>query len=148
MIIDSLKNTERYEYLNPLFKKAFDYVKTLDIASFVAGKIELDGKNLFVNANATVLKKKEDAPLETHIEYIDIQIPLDVAESYGWKDIEKCTSISSPYDSEKDLAFYSDKPTTYFTLQPGEFVIFFPEDAHAPCVGEGEIKKLIIKVKI
>ena len=148
MIIDSLKNAERYEYLNPLFKKAFDYVKTLDIASFVAGKIELDGKNLFVNANATVLKKKEDAPLETHIEYIDIQIPLDVAESYGWKDIEKCTSISSPYDSEKDLAFYSDKPTTYFTLQPGEFVIFFPEDAHAPCVGEGEIKKLIIKVKI
>ena len=34
-----------------------------------------------------------------------------------------------------------------FTLSPGEFVIFFPEDAHAPCIGEGVIRKMVAKVR-
>lgn len=147
MIIDSLKNAERYEYLNPLFKKAFEYIKTINPASFPAGKIELEGADLFVNASDGEMKRKENAPLETHIQYIDIQVPLNTAETFGWKDAEKCTSVTIPYDQEKDIAFYSDKPSTYFTLQPGEFAIFFPEDAHAPFIGEGKIQKLIIKVK-
>ena len=34
------------------------------------------------------------------------------------------------------------------TLVPGEFIIFSPEDGHAPLIGEGEIKKIIIKVVV
>ncbi|MBP8115537.1 MAG: YhcH/YjgK/YiaL family protein, partial [Chitinophagaceae bacterium] len=36
----------------------------------------------------------------------------------------------------------------YFQLTNGQFVIFFPEDVHAPMIGEGDIKKLVIKVKL
>ena len=32
MILDSLKNTEKIESLHPLFKKAFDYVKSTDFS--------------------------------------------------------------------------------------------------------------------
>ena len=28
----------------------------------------------------------------------------------------------------------------YFQLTDGQFAIFFPEDVHAPMIGEGEIK--------
>jgi len=31
-----------------------------------------------------------------------------------------------------DYQFYSDAPTTWFTLDGDSFVIFYPEDAHAP----------------
>ncbi len=147
MIIDSLKNSARIESLNPYFKQAFDYLKSLDFAKLEAGKTELNGDALFVMVNDTNLKTKEASKLEVHNKYIDIQIPVSCAESFGWKDRVKCESVSAPFNEEKDIEFYDDAPTTYFTLRPGEFAIFFPEDGHAPCVGEGPIRKIIVKVK-
>ena len=46
------------------------------------------------------------------------------------------------------MTFYSDAPGMYFQLTDNQFAIFFPEDVHAPMIGEGEIKKMVIKVKI
>ena len=147
MIIDSLKNSAKIESLNPYFKQAFDYLKSLDFNNLDAGKTELNGDVLFVMVNDTNLKTKDAAKLEVHDKYIDIQIPVSCAESFGWKDRARCETVSIPFNTEKDIEFYADVPTTYFTLQPGEFAIFFPEDGHAPCVGEGPIRKIIVKVK-
>ena len=36
----------------------------------------------------------------------------------------------------------------FFQLTEQQFVILFPEDVHAPMISDGEIKKLVIKVKI
>jgi YhcH/YjgK/YiaL family protein len=146
MIIDSLKNSARYEQLNPRFKQAFDFLRKNDLSGLEAGKVFLEENNLYVMINDTKLKNKPDAKLEVHDKYIDIQVPVSVAESFGWKDRATCKDLTSPYNPEKDIAFYGDVPTTYFTLQPQEFVIFFPEDGHAPCVGSGDIRKVIVKV--
>ena len=48
---------------------------------------------------------------------------------------------------DKYITFYRDPVEMVFTLSPGEFVIFFPEDAHAPCIGEGVIRKMVAKVR-
>ena len=39
-------------------------------------------------------------------------------------------------------------PDMFFQLTNGQFAIFFPEDVHAPMIGEGNIKKMVIKVAI
>ena len=52
------------------------------------------------------------------------------------------------YNAEKDVTFYSDEMDTYFELNSGQFVIFYPEDVHAPMIGKGPIKKLVVKVEI
>jgi YhcH/YjgK/YiaL family protein len=52
------------------------------------------------------------------------------------------------YNAEKDVIFYNDKPDMYFSLHEGQFAIFFPDDVHAPMIGEGPVKKLVVKVKI
>ena len=147
MIVGSLEDSENIESLNPYFKQAFDYLKSLDFAKLKAGKIELAGDDLFVMVNDTDLKVKETVELEVHNKYIDIQLPVSCAESFGWKNRAKCKLVSVPFNKEKDFEFYADAPTTYFTLLPGEFVIFFPEDGHAPCIGEGLIRKIVVKVK-
>ena len=49
MILDSLNNTERIECLHPLFKKAFDYLKSTDFSKVEDGKYELEGSRLYVN---------------------------------------------------------------------------------------------------
>jgi len=58
------------------------------------------------------------------------------------------TQQKGEYNAEKDVVFYNDAPDMYFQLTNNQFAIFFPEDVHAPMIGEGEIKKLVIKVKI
>lgn len=49
MIISSLKQSERIESLHPLFKMAFDYIKSHDLLHTPCGRIELQGDDLFIN---------------------------------------------------------------------------------------------------
>lgn len=147
MIVGSLKNTARIEQMHPRFKAFFDYAKSVNPNEIELGKIELDGDNLFVNNVVLEPKTKEDAALEGHHEYIDIQLVLDGDEEMGWKALEDAEKISQPYDTAKDLVFYDEQPDDYVSLKPGQFAIFFPEDLHAPGISSGKIHKFIAKVK-
>jgi len=148
MILDSLKNATASVSLNPRFKQAFDFILNNDLSKMEPGKIVLDGDNLFISLVEITGKKPEDAKMEAHRKYIDIQIVLAGQETMGWTAIDSCTSETDPYSAENDIIFYTDKPTTYLTVNPGQFVIFFPEDGHAPAIGNGPIKKAIVKVLI
>ena len=86
--------------------------------------------------------------MEAHKEYLDIQIPLDVPETMGIKATADCKIVKSAYNDEKDIMFFEDKPANFITIYPGEFIILYPEDAHAPLIGEGKVRKLVIKVKV
>lgn len=148
MIIDSIEKLTEYETLNPLFPKAIEYIKSLDLKNLQVGKVEIDGKNLFVSVNESNLKTAANAKLEAHNEYIDIQIPVSKAEGFGWSPRANMKKPVATFDTTKDIQFFEDSYSMQFDLQPGNFVIFFPQDAHAPCVGEGTVTKIIIKVKI
>ena len=88
------------------------------------------------------------AKFECHNQHIDIQLCINGNEQIGWKPREGCKTPKGDYNPEKDVQFYSDQPDTFFSLTNGQFAIFFPEDVHAPMIGDGEIKKLVIKVKL
>lgn len=148
MIIDSLENSFRYEQLNPRFKKAFEYLKSLDLSKLEPGKTEIEGRELHVSISNSNLKTKENAKLEVHNDYLDIQLPVSKPEGFGWSARQNAKTEVAPFNPEKDIQFFEDKPETYFTIEPGNFVIFFPEDAHAPCVGDGEVLKIVVKVKM
>lgn len=146
MILDSLNNTSAYESLHPLFKKAFEYVKSTDFFSLEAGKTELEGKQLIVTIAEIFGKNKTEALIETHDKYIDIQLPLIGREKIGWKPRSELNEVSVPYNQVNDITFYVDKPTSYSKIYPGQFAVYFPEDGHAPGIGEGAIRKVIVKV--
>lgn len=148
MILDSINQFSDYENLHPLFPKALEFIQSLDFNNLQLEKKEIAGKDLFVTISDSNLKSKEDAKLEAHNEYIDIQIPVSKAETFGWAPRKELKSESAPFDQTKDLIFYNDIPTTYITVQPLNFVIFYPEDAHAPCIGLDTVCKIVIKVKV
>ena len=55
---------------------------------------------------------------------------------------------ASNYDAAKDITFYDGPAEKYIKVCPGEFVIFFPQDGHAPCIADtAEIQKVIFKIK-
>ncbi|WP_294142145.1 YhcH/YjgK/YiaL family protein [uncultured Sanguibacteroides sp.] len=147
MIIDKILNSSSIENLNPYFKAVFDYIKTHDMAIMPLGRIDIAGDDAYIKVDEVDGKEKEEAFLERHESYIDIQLPLSGGEIYGWKAKEDLQNIKTAYEVEGDFMFYQDRPSFYFPLQAGEFVIFFPGDAHAPCIGKGKIRKVVAKVK-
>lgn len=149
MILGSLHNSERLEKIYPTFKKVFSFVKTHNCAALPAGRIEIDGVKVFINVDDAMLRKEEEQMLEVHRKYIDIHFPITDDEIVGWRDVASITVDSiSPFDTEKDYAFYPQRAKTYFTVHPGDFYVMFPEDAHAPIIGVGHLRKLVAKVMV
>jgi biofilm protein TabA len=152
MIIDSLPNAAKYYSVHPSFAKAFDYIirNAADMAKIEPGKYDIDGDNLkaIYSNKKGVTVAESIAKFECHNKFIDIQLCINGIEQMGWKPREKCVAPNGGYNEEKDLQLYSDAPDMFFQLTNGQFAIFFPEDVHAPMIGDSEIRKLVIKVKI
>ncbi len=145
MIVDVIENLGKYAALNPLFGKVAEYIAQNDLLALEVGKYEIEGKDLFLNRALAKGKTKEEARIESHDLMIDIQIPLNVPEQMGYtprQDLPECE-----YNEAKDITFYPGLAKEYVTIYPGQFVIFFPQDGHAPCVSEVEVEKAIFKVK-
>jgi YhcH/YjgK/YiaL family protein len=150
MIIDNLSNSEKYKCIHPLFAKAFEYIKSQDLAIIEDGKFEIDGDNLraIVSNKKGMTADESISKFECHDKHIDIQLCIKGKEQFGWKPRSSCIQQKGEYNAEKDVVFYNDAPDMYFQLTDNQFAVFFPEDVHAPMIGEEEIKKLVIKVKI
>lgn len=146
MIIDKIENLALYAAINPLFGEVVNFLKNTDFSTLNPGKTVLNGDDLVLNYNVCKGKKEEEAKLETHDKMIDIQIPLNAVEVMGYTpraDLEKCE-----YNAEKDITFYEGRAQQYFSVAPGMFAIFFPEDGHAPAISEAEeLRKFVFKVK-
>jgi YhcH/YjgK/YiaL family protein len=147
MIIDTIENLGKYTTLNPLFAEVVEFLKNNNLQTMEEGKYPIKDQDLFMNLQVAKQRTKDTAFLETHIEMVDIQIPITCAETFGYSPLSDLPAFE--YNAEKDITKYGDtKPQTYVTVKPGQFAIFFPQDGHAPCIiEEAEVKKAIFKVK-
>lgn len=147
MVVDMLDNLAKYASLNPLFAQAIEFLNTHDLQAMEPGKTELKGSDLVVNVAQTSPKTKEEAKLETHNVFIDIQIPLSGTEVIGYTAACNCLPANAPYSAEKDITFFDGLAETYVAVKPGMFAIFFPQDGHAPGISSEGVKKIIVKIK-
>ena len=148
MIVDNIKNAPFYYSLHPRLEKAFDFFQTIDFDLCEEETIEVDGDKIKLIISLNKLKDQAESPLEAHRKYFDVHIPISQAEVFGWKSLKSIKKEVDGYDSEKDFELFDEKPSTYFTVEPGEFTVFFAEDTHAPLIGSGEMKKIIFKILI
>lgn len=151
MIVDTLANADKYTSIHPLFAKAFEYIKSQNLAELEIGKTDVaEGLKAIVSDKAGMPAADSIAKFECHNNFIDIQLCIRGNETIGWKPRSTCQSQKGDYNAEKDVVFYSDAPDMYFNLTDSQFAIFFPEDVHAPmiAVNDQPIKKLVMKVKI
>lgn len=146
MILDNLSNSSKYSSISPFFEKAFSFLNSENLKELPEGRHEIWGEEMFAIVAKFDGKKQEEAFLEFHNRYTDIHFLIEGSEMQGWKCRQDCTVIKTDYDREKELGFFADPIINWITLRPGEFSIYFPEDAHAPAVSDGRIHKVIIKV--
>ncbi|OGV68868.1 MAG: hypothetical protein A2283_10975 [Lentisphaerae bacterium RIFOXYA12_FULL_48_11] len=147
-IVDRLENYKKYTNLHPGFEKAFAFLSQTNIAQLELTKHVIDGDNVFCPLSKSQGRTREQASLESHRKYIDIQYVISGNEELGYKPATECRQVKETYNSEKDIGFFSDAPDQWIKVPAGSFIIFFPQDAHAPLVGNGEIHKAVVKVKL
>jgi len=150
MVIDKLSEIKKYTSLHPRFGKAIDYIVTTNLLIAEPGTVLVDGEDIkaIIMEGNCVPKEESLAGFECHNTYIDIQIVLKGKETVGWRARTSCSMPKGEYIEEKDVLFYADAPILFFELQAGMFSIYFPEDVHAPMIGEGPIKKVVMKVRV
>lgn len=148
MILDNIENCQQYYSLHSGIERAFEYLKSVDLANLPVGKVEIDGKKLFFSVAEMPIKTAEECKLEIHRQYIDIQIPIDGSETMGWKSACQLDQAIGEFDIQKDYQLFEDKASNLMKVNPMEFVIFFPSDGHQPGITDAIHKKLIVKILI
>ena len=146
MIFDTIANADRYAGLHPLFPQAFDYIRNTDLNALPPGRYPIAGEYLFAIVEHVPGRTRASAQLECHRKYIDIQLVLDGVDEMGWKALADCHEPVSDFQTEKDIQFFRDAPAAWIATPAKAFCIFFPEDAHAPLVATGNLRKVIFKV--
>ena len=148
MIIDKLQNLKDYAALHPQFTKVVEFLCNNNLQQFEPGKHDIGVEGGFVNIQEPKGKTSHEAVLEIHRKMIDIQVPLSGEETFGYTPTQ---DLPDPdFDEEKDIAFFpGEEAQNYVTCKQGMFVVFFPQDAHAPCISaENHIKKAIFKIPV
>lgn len=140
-MMETLKN-------NPYYQEALDYIKHTDLNALENGRHLINGENLCVHIVDAQLRSSREAKLEAHNDYIDMQVPLSGPETYGIKPRGECLEVEGEYNPTDDIVFFKDPVTVTVSAEAGETVIFPPDTAHAPLIGEGTIHKAIFKVRV
>ncbi len=148
MILSTFSQSSRYAALHPLFPRAFEFIRDTDLLAVAPGRYPIVDKQLLVIVEDVPGRTREAAKLECHRKYIDIQLVLEGVDEMGWKPLADCVDPVSDYNSEKDIQFFRDAPAAWIATPPGAFCIFFPEDAHAPLVSSGQVRKAIFKIAL
>ncbi len=148
MILSTISNADRYAILHPLFPRAFDFIRNTDLHALKPGIHPIIDKQLFVIVEEANGRTREEAKLECHRKYIDIQLVLEGVDAMGWKPLADCHQPLDDYNEERDIRFFNDAAESWISTPANSFCIFFPDDTHAPLVSSGKIRKLIFKIAV
>ena len=146
MILDHISNAALYTGAHPLFAQAFAYLAS---SADPVGSYDLAGEDLVAKVQAYLTRT--EGKFEAHDRYIDIQYIVEGEEKMYYARRTGMTELS-PMDPAKDAAFYADPVhCVEITARAGDFAIFFPDDAHKPCIcvsEPSEVKKIVMKVRV
>ena len=149
MILDKLKNCNKFFSLGPGFEKGFKFILENDLSQFADGKYEIDGEKVFALVSSYATKSASEKLPEAHRKYADIQCMISGNENIGYAHLGS-QKVTTDYNDEKDIIFY-DEVSFYFRLPAGSFAVFLPDDIHMPGIIDGvacNVKKVVVKVRL
>lgn len=152
MIFDTLENAYLYYGLSEELKACFDFLNQIDLKEFSQRKENVTDKS-FALFQMYDTKDHESPRLENHKKYIDLQYmvegheTIEIAEANNLK-------VETPYQESSDICFFKDPEIkAKLNFYPGNFAVFYPNDAHKPGLQllEGNpvaVKKIVIKILV
>ena len=130
MIKDNIKFADLYYGMHKDFEKVFDVLKNLD-ENIPAGKIEIN-ENVWININNAPTEQGDCFIFEAHRDFIDIHYITEGEEEFVCAPCDGL-ELTKEYDKKEDYLLMRGNGDTII-LKKGDFVIVYPQDAHAPMV--------------
>lgn len=152
MIVETLANWRKL-FTGPAWTKAFLALEKLTVDEPL-GETLIDGTDILMRVMSFTTHPREEAGLETHKKYIDIQMTLAGADQLDWWPAAELMR-KAPYDEQRDVMFYlppAGPAPASIVMKPGLFCVLLPEDAHMPILaladGPQPLKKVVVKVAV
>ena len=150
MILDSLDRAATYSGLGDRIALALTFLQENDCTKLPAGKMPIDGDNVYALVQDYQSKPRSEGVWEAHRRHIDVQFVAVGMEEMGYAPLASLTTRTA-YDETKDFELF-DGPGNFVTVPAGHFTIFFPQDGHIPgLAAEGQpspVRKVVVKVKL
>ena len=149
MIIDNINNLKNYTYSNSRIIRALEIIRNTNFDDLEDRTYEVDGHDFYFFIQSYQTQETNQTP-EAHRSFIDIQYIISGKERIGVAQLEDMTEEVEA-NPQKDIWFYRG-PMDSITVKKDMFAVFFPHDAHAPCVsppeGANHVRKCVFKVRI
>lgn len=153
MILGNINQITQIEYLtryNKDIKDAFEFIRKIHLTELKKGKNQIPGSDIF--AIYLDYETSENGPTiwEAHKKYLDIQYIFQGTEKISHANINNL-SVTKEYDASADVVLGICHDCKTIELHTGDYVMFFPEEAHMPGISNNEdinVKKLVVKVPI
>ena len=149
MLVDLMSNWNSCVAL-PQLRHAFERITWWEVGNWPDGRVEIDGDRIFALPQGYQTRPAAQCRWEAHRRYIDIQYVVTGREAMGYAPLSTLKPTTD-FDQAKDVGFY-DGTGSIITVEAGMFAIFFPHDAHMPCMqvtGRPEpVRKVVVKVAL
>ena len=145
--IDKVRFAESYLRRPERWKAAFSYLQQTNLFSLKAGKYPILGDTVFALVTDGPPKDASTAKWESHHRYIDVHYVISGKEKTALVPVSSAM-VTVPYDSAKDIAFYTANGK-FRQSDSTSLYIVFPPDVHCPAVavkGYSNLKKIVLKV--
>lgn len=147
MILDHIKNLENYA--GSSIYAALQKIRSTDFSQLEDITYEVNGRDLYFFINSYDTWKDNDKP-EAHKKYIDIQYMITGSEKMGVGQLD--TMVEEVEAKPQNDVWFYHGPMDHITVQEGMFAVFYPNDAHAPCITPdgncAPVRKAVFKVKV
>lgn len=152
MIVVDLAQLRGQIALTPNMETAIAFLEASGQDELAEGRLEIDGRNVYVEVQSYDTVEREADVFEGHRSYVDIQYVAAGVEIISWAALKDVTETKA-YDAEHDYwlgAATADK-VTEVRLSAGQLAVLYPSDPHAPRKAAGSsspVKKLVVKVAV
>ena len=149
MVYGYLKDSETYENISEGIAQGFIALKEMDIENLEPGNYETQAEGITLGVQVYDSKLPENARLEAHRKYIDIQYVVSGCEKIGILPLG-FAGKETEANEEKDIWFYEGKGDE-ITVREGQFMVIYPEECHAPGIAvdsPSPVKKIVVKVPV
>lgn len=150
MVVDRIGNSGIYTGLGARIATGLRYLETLGEVVFSDQRVEIEGESIYARFQRYTSTPRDGRFYEAHRRYIDIQYIASGSERILVTDLAGLEE-QTPYDRERDVAFYHQTAGTDLLLRAGDFAIFYPHDAHLPMIpaaDPAEVRKVVVKVAV
>ena len=150
MILSKLNGQDDHSVYPAAIQRALQWLKTTDVLALEAGKVSVEGDDIYVLVQD--LTTKAEASAEAHDKYLDLMYWPQAGERIGVAPRTGREHVTENKPEKDKVLFDVVEEEHFFNTAPGDFVALCPWDVHRPGLHpDGQpasFRKIVMKIKM